>query len=156
MHTKSSYRPSCLTLALAVSVVAGLSAQPAAAADLATPTRTPVQDDVQVSRSREVPRIDGYRARMPRGTTEEPRLFDDARPSDLSFAAHAPSGPGAGPTSVAGSTGTQTSAGGLSPVGDLAWSLECDPDESTAKPYCQEPTGYYWVRGDINHRRLEW
>ncbi|CAN5900536.1 hypothetical protein BH23ACT12_BH23ACT12_12720 [soil metagenome] len=57
---------------------------------------------------------------------------------------------------MAGSTGAKAPSAGLNPPGDLAWSLECDADESTAKPYCQEPTGYYWVRGDIDHRCLEW
>jgi hypothetical protein len=35
----------------------------------------------------------------------------------------------------------------------FAWSLECDADPGTAKPYCQEPTGVYRVHGTITHDR---
>lgn len=157
MQTQHLYRLRArLTLSLAVVAVAGCIVQPATAAELATATRVPVHRSAQVIGSAEVPRIEGYRARMPRGTTGEPQLFDDARPSNLSFAAQAPSGTAAGPSAVAGSTETQSSPGGVDSMNDLAWSLECDADTSTAKPYCQEPTGYYWVHGDIDHRRLEW
>lgn len=148
-----------MTLVVAVTVVGGLIAHPAGAAGLSTAQRTPVQDTARVETTAvALPRIDGFRAQMPRGTTGEPQLFDDSRPSNLSFAAGAvaPGGAVVGATEVAGATGTQAGSSGPSPVNDLAWSLECDADESTAKPYCQEPTGYYWVHGDIRHRRLEW
>ena len=35
----------------------------------------------------------------------------------------------------------------------LAWSLDCDSDPETVKPYCQEPTGVYRIYGTITHDR---
>ncbi|MEX2553550.1 MAG: hypothetical protein WD627_11190 [Actinomycetota bacterium] len=42
-----------------------------------------------------------------------------------------------------------------SPAKDLVWSLECDSDPGTVKPFCTEPTGSYEVSGKVEYYRRE-
>lgn len=149
-------------------VTAGLLVVPAGAAPLATSTTGDRSDGLTTEPDLKVAVAESrtYRPTMPRGVTGEPQLFDDARPSGLSFApadspllkAYLAESGGSGPsqTYVSGAGATGQTAAQFDPAQDLAWSLDCDADLETAKPYCDEPTGYYWVHGDIRHRKRAW
>ncbi|HEX2178935.1 MAG TPA: hypothetical protein VHL54_05360 [Actinomycetota bacterium] len=156
---KPAARRKLVLLPLAVALVGSLVAQPVSAADLSA---GPTQESAQVATKNSTLAAAGQPVApaMPRGTTSDPSMFDEARPSGLSFAAadslvYSSSSSRSGTPSLAAGTTSRRSAT-FNPELDLAWSLDCDADAATAKPYCQEPTGYYWVHGDIRHRRRAW
>jgi hypothetical protein len=43
----------------------------------------------------------------------------------------------------------------IGPAKDLVWSLDCDNETDTAKPFCTEPTGSYEVSGKVEYYRRE-
>lgn len=151
-----------LAVGLAVLMLGSSLAFPAGASEPSSrtvePDRKPTESKF-ADRTTAQPRIDGYKAQTPRGATGDPQLFDEDRPSGPSYSeslAFAGDLQSSGPGEVAASTKSQAAPSGVSPAKDLAWSLECDADPDTAEPFCEEPTGYYWVHGDIEHRRRQW
>ena len=124
-----------LGVGVATVLAASLLAAPSAGAELPTPP-------TEHARPLEA---------VPNTRTGVPQLFDESRPVGLSLNS-------AGAAGTTRATAADASRSGSLPNGpqNVAWSTDCDADRSTAKPYCQEPTGQYWVHGNIRHQRWEW